>query len=102
MINIAEVSSYITRTTPRGHKYAISIATDSSPLDIRTPSYGGNHTSVFGKLAARRDDRLCPVRSVDRLADDHHGSFANGSKIYEGPQTPDIQLSGREMNIDVP
>src|SRR5690606_30279976 len=51
MLNVSEVSSYITRTNPRGHKYAISITTDSVPLDSRTPSYAGDHTSNFGKLS---------------------------------------------------
>src|SRR3982751_4355908 len=39
MINLSEISSYINRTNPRGHKYAISITTDAEPLEIRTPSY---------------------------------------------------------------
>ncbi|MBL0238958.1 MAG: hypothetical protein IPQ00_00030 [Chloracidobacterium sp.] len=30
MVNVAEVSSYITRTNVRGHKYAISILTHSA------------------------------------------------------------------------
>ena len=88
MVNMAEISSYITRTTPRGHKYAISITTDSVPLDIRTPSYGGNHTAVFGKLLQRCDDRLCSVRSVDRSADDHHRPFANRREFMKGRKRP--------------
>lgn len=61
MVNIAETASYITRNTPRGHKYAISISTDLAPLDIRTPTYGAAHTSMFGKLARTSTTAYVPA-----------------------------------------
>ncbi|MBK7804452.1 MAG: deoxyhypusine synthase family protein [Chloracidobacterium sp.] len=87
MVNVAEVSSYITRTNIRGHKYAISITTDSAPLDIRTPSFAGSHTSTFGKLLRGATTAYVRVTLRLRSADDHHGTFANSREIYEGQKT---------------
>ena len=102
MINIAEIASYITRTTPRGHKYAISIATDSAPLDIRTPSYGGNHTSVFGKLLRGAITAYVPCDPSIALPMIITALSQTAAKFMKGRKRPSFSFSGRDMNIDVP
>jgi len=102
IVNIAELSSYITRTTPRGHKYAISIATDSAPLDIRTPSYGGNHTSVFGKLLRGATTAYVPCDPSIALPMIITALSQTAAKFMKGRKRPTFSFSGREMNIDVP
>ncbi|HQZ97644.1 MAG TPA: deoxyhypusine synthase family protein [Pyrinomonadaceae bacterium] len=102
IVNIAEMSSYITRTTPRGHKYAISITTDSAPLDIRTPSYGGNHTSVFGKLIRGATTAYVPCDPSIALPMIITALSQTAAKFMKGRKRPTFSFSGREMNIDVP
>lgn len=102
IVNIAEMSSYITRTTPRGHKYAISITTDSCPLEIRTPSYGGNHTSVFGKLIRGATTAYVPCDPSIALPMIITALSQTAAKFMKGRKRPTFSFSGREMNIDVP
>lgn len=102
IVNIAEMSSYITRTTPRGHKYAISITTDSAPLDIRTPSYGGNHTSIFGKLIRGATTAYVPCDPSIALPMIITALSQTAAKFMKGRKRPTFSFSGREMNIDVP
>jgi deoxyhypusine synthase len=102
LLNVTEVSSYITRTTPRGHKYAISIATDTAPLDIRTPSYGGNHTSLFGKLAKGATTAYVPCDPSIALPMIITALSQTAAKFMKGRKRPTFSFSGRDMNIDVP
>ena len=102
LLNRTEISSYITRNTARGHKYAISIATDSAPLDIRTPSYGGTHTSMFGKLAKGATTAYVPCDPSIALPMIITALSQTAAKFMKGRKRPTFSFSGREMNIDVP
>jgi deoxyhypusine synthase len=102
LLNLTEMSSYITRNTPRGHKYAISIAVDSAPLDIRTPSYGGNHTSTFGKLIKGATTAYVPCDPSIALPMIITALSQTAAKFMKGRKRPTFSFSGREMNIDVP
>jgi deoxyhypusine synthase len=102
MINMAEVASYITRTNPRGHKYAISIATDSVPLDTRTPSFGGSHTSSFGKLARGATTAYVPADPSIALPMIITALSQTAAKFMKGRKRPTFSFSGRDMTIDVP
>lgn len=100
--NLAEMSSYITRTTPRGHKYSIAIATDSAPLEARAPSYNGSHTSVFGKLAKGATTAYVPCDPSIALPMIITALSQTAAKFMKGRKRPTFSFSGREMNIDVP
>lgn len=102
LVNMTELSSYITRTTPRGHKYAISIATDTAPLDCRTPSFGGGHTSVFGKLVRNATTAYVPADPSIALPMLITALSQTAAKFMKGRKRPTFSFSGREMNIDVP
>jgi deoxyhypusine synthase len=101
-VNLVELSSYITRTNMRGHKYAISIATDTAPLDIRTPSYGGHHTSVFGKLGRGATTAYVPCDPSIALPMIITALSQTAAKFMKGRKRPTFSFSGREMHIDVP
>ena len=101
-VNMTEMSSYITRTTSRGHKYAISIAVDSSPLDIRTPSYGAHHTSTFGKLGRGATTAYVPCDPSIALPMIITALSQTAAKFMKGRKRPNFSFSGREMHIDVP
>ncbi len=102
MVNVAEISSYITRTNVRGHKYAISISTDTAPLDIRTPSYGGNHTSQFGKLLRGATTAYVPCDPSIALPMIITALSQTAAKFMKGRKRPSFSFAGRELVIDVP
>ena len=102
MVNLAEVSSYINRTNTRGHKYAISITTDSQPLEIRTPSYAGGHTQPFGKLSKGSTTAFVPCDPSIALPLIITALSQTAAKFMKGRKRPNFSFTGREMAIDVP
>ena len=102
MVNMAEISSYITRTTPRGHKYAVSITTDSVPLDIRTPSFGGNHTQTFGKLLKNAVTAYVPADPSIALPLLVTALSQTAAKYMKGRKRPTFSFSGKDLNVDIP
>lgn len=102
MVNIAEISSYITRTNTRGHKYAVSITTDSVPLDIRTPSFGGTHTSVFGKLLKGATTAYVPSDPSISLPMLITALSQTAAKFMKGRKRPSFSFAGKELGVDVP
>lgn len=102
MVNLMEAAAYITRTNTRGHKYAISIATDHQPLDTRTPSYSGNHTSIFGKLLKGATTAYVPCDPSIALPMIITALSQTAAKFMKGRKRPNFSFSGRDMNVDVP
>ncbi len=102
MVNMAEVSSYITRTTPRGHKYAVSVTTDSAPLDIRTPSFSGTHTSVFGKLLKNAITAYVPCDPSIALPLLVTALSQTAAKYMKGRKRPTFSFSGKDLGVDIP
>ncbi len=102
MLNVAEVSSYLTKTTSRGHKYAISIATDTVPLETRTPSFGGAHTEVFGKLHRGATTAFVPSDPSIALPMIITALSQTAAKFMKGRKRPNFSFSGKDMTIDVP
>ena len=102
MVNMAEISSYITRSTPRGHKYAVSITTDSVPLDIRTPSIGGNHTQLFGKLLKNATTAYVPSDPSIALPMIVTALSQTAAKFMKGRKRPTFTFSGKDLGVDVP
>lgn len=102
MVNMAEIATYITRTSARGHKYAISVTTDTVPLDIRTPSYGGNHTAVFGKLNRGATTAYVPSDPSIALPMIITALSQTAAKFMKGRKRPNFSFAGRDMTIEVP
>ena len=102
MINMSEISSYITRTNPRGHKYAVSVTTDSVPLDIRTPSFGGNHRQIFGKLLKNATTAYVPCDPSIALPILITALSQTAAKFMKGRKRPSFSFAGKELGIDVP
>ena len=102
MLNVAEISSYITRTNPRGHKYAISIVTDSATLDARMPSFSGSHTSAFGKLFRGANTESVPCDPSIALPMIITALSQTAAKFMKGRKRPTFSFSGKDMHIDVP
>ncbi|HSK72293.1 MAG TPA: deoxyhypusine synthase family protein [Pyrinomonadaceae bacterium] len=102
MVNMAEISSYITRSTPRGHKYAISVTTDSVPLDIRTPSYAGTHTQVFGKILRGATTAYVPSDPSIALPMLITALSQTAAKYMKGRKRPTFSFASKELGVEVP
>lgn len=102
MVNLTELSSYISRGNVRGHKYAISMSTDSVPLDQRTPSYGSNHTCTFGKLHKGATTAYVPCDPSIALPMIITALSQTAAKFMKGRKRPNFAFSGQTMTIDVP
>lgn len=102
MLNLTELSSYITRTTARGHKYAISIAGDSSPCDLRTPAFAASHTGIFGKLHKGATTAFVPTDPSIALPMIITALSQTAAKFMKGRKRPSFSFAGKEMTIDVP
>lgn len=101
-LNLNEMTSYITRTNTRGHKYAVAITTDSAPLETRTPSYGASHTSVFGKLLKGATTAYVPCDPSIAVPMIVTALSQTAAKFMKGRKRPTFSFSGRDMTIDVP
>lgn len=102
MVNVAEITAYLTRTNVRGHKYTISIATDTVPGDIRTPAYGNTHTSMFGKLQRGATTAYVPCDPSIALPMIITALSQTAAKFMKGRKRPTFSFSGRDLTIDVP
>jgi len=102
MLNLGELSSYITRTTFRGHKYAISIAGDSTHCDLRTPAFAASHTGVFGKLHKGATTAFVPTDPSIALPMIITALSQTAAKFMKGRKRPSFSFAGKEMTIDVP
>jgi deoxyhypusine synthase len=102
MVNISEMSGYITRTNPRGHKYAVSITTDATPLEIRTPSIGGNHTTVFGKLLRGATSAYVQCDPSIALPMIVTALSQTAAKYMKGRKRPNFAFQGKELGVDIP
>jgi deoxyhypusine synthase len=102
MVNMAEITSYITRSNSRGHKYAVSITTDSVPLDIRTPSFGGSHTQTFGKLLKGAITAYVPSDPSIGLPLLVTALSQTAAKYMKGRKRPNFSFSNKELGIEVP
>ncbi len=102
MLNLAEITSYITRTTPRGHKYAINISTEPTPLGVRTPGYSANHTSSFGKLHKGATTAFVDCDPSIALPMIITALSQTAAKFMKGRKRPNFSFSGKDMSIDVP
>lgn len=102
MINTSEIASYITGTAFRGHKYAISVHTDSLPLDTRTPSIAGNHTQVFGSLLKNAITSFVPSDPSIVLPMLVTALSQTAAKFIKARKHPQFTLIGPDLGIEIP
>ncbi len=102
MVNTSEVSSYITRTSARGHKYAVSINSGAVPLDVRTPSIAGNHHQIFGKLLKSALTAYVPSDPSIALPMLVTALSQTAAKFIKSRKTPQFTLAGKDLGVEVP
>lgn len=102
MLNATDMSAYITQSSPRGHKYAISVNTDAVPLDVRTPSIGATHTEVFGRLMKNAVTAFVPSDPSIVLPMLVTALSQTAAKFIKSRKHPQFTLIGKELGIDIP
>lgn len=102
MVNTLEISSYITHTNLRGHKYAISINNTTMSLDTRTPSIGGSHTRIFGRLLKNALTSSVPCDPSIALPMLVTALSQTAAKFIKARKSPQFTLAGRDLGIEVP
>ena len=102
MINTSEIASYITKTKPRGHKYAVSISMDGEPLSIRTPSISGSHTNMFGKLLKNAVTSYVPSDPSIALPMLVTALSQTAAKFIKQRKHPQFTLANQDLGVEVP
>ncbi len=102
MINASEIASYITRSKTRGHKYAVSISTDAVPLSIRTPSIGGTHTAVFGKLLKNAITSFVPSDPSIAVPVLVTALSQTAAKFIKQRKHPQFSLANKDLGVEIP
>lgn len=102
MVNVAEVTAYINRSNPRGHKYAISMNTDAIPLDVRTPSITGSHRQLFGKLLKNAVTAYVPTDPSIGLPMLVTALSQTAAKFIKSRKHPQFTLTNKELGIEIP
>lgn len=102
MVNLGENLSYITKTTSRGHKYAISITTDALPIGIRTPSHEAGHTELFGKLQKGATTAYVQCDPSIALPMVITALSQTAAKFMKGRKRPSFSFSAKDLGVDVP
>ena len=102
MVNASEMSSYIMRSNARGHKYAVAINSSTAPFDIRTPSIGGGHTQLFGKLLKNALTSYVPCDPSIALPMLVTALSQTAAKFIKSRKTPQFTLAGKDLGVEVP
>ena len=102
MVNISEISAYLTRTSVRGHKYAVSISNGGLPLSVRTPSIAGNHQDIFGKLLKNALTAYVPSDPSIALPMLVTALSQTAAKFIKSRKSPQFTLAGKDLGIEVP
>ncbi|MEZ5307546.1 MAG: deoxyhypusine synthase family protein [Pyrinomonadaceae bacterium] len=102
MLNTAEIASYITRSKPRGHKYAVSVSTEAMPLGVRTPSINGNHVDIFGKLMKNAVTAYVPCDPSIALPMLVTALSQTAAKFIKSRKHPQFTLANKDLGVDIP
>jgi deoxyhypusine synthase len=101
-LDLSELSLYIVRTNPRGHKYAISIANDTPPQGARTPSIQNTYTSNFGKLVRGATTAYVDCDSSIAIPMLVTALSQTAAKYMKGRKRPSFIFQGKELQVDIP
>ncbi len=102
MVNVAEVTSYITRSSARGHKYAISMNNDAAPMGVRTPTITGTHKQIFGRLLKNALTAYVPTDPSIGLPMLVTALSQTAAKYIKARKHPQFTLANKELGVEIP
>src|SRR3954468_7260123 len=103
-IQQTEISTNIVKVPARGHKYAITVATDAPHPGGRTNSIGGmaDESLIFGKLSRGAHAAYVNCDSTIALPILVTALSQTAAKYMKGRKRPNFTFAGKDLTIEVP
>ena len=101
-IQLMEVSTDIVKTQGRGHKYAITVATDAPHPGGRSGATFTDDSLVFGKLARGAHAAYVNCDATIALPILVTALSQTAAKYMKGRKRPNFTFAGRDLTIEVP
>lgn len=97
-----EVATNIVKTPTRGHKYAITVATDAPHPGGRSNATASDDSLIYGKLARGAHAAYVNCDATIALPILVTALSQTGAKYMKGRKRPNFVFAGRELTIEVP
>jgi deoxyhypusine synthase len=97
-----EVATNIVKTPARGHKYAITIATDAPHPGGRSNATANDDSLIYGKLARGAHTAYVNCDVTIALPILVTALSQTAAKYMKGRKRPNFTFAGRELMIEVP
>ncbi len=97
-----EVSTNIVKTPTRGHKYAITVATDAPHPGGRSNATASDESLIYGKLARGAHTAYVNCDATIALPILVTSLSQTAAKYMKGRKRPNFTFTGRDMTIEVP
>jgi deoxyhypusine synthase len=97
-----EVATNIVKTPARGHKYAITVATDAPHPGGRSNATASDDSLIYGKLARGAHAAYVNCDATIALPILVTALSQTGAKYMKGRKRPNFIFAGRELSIEVP
>jgi deoxyhypusine synthase len=97
-----EVATNIVKTPARGHKYAITVATDTPHPGGRSNATASDDSLIYGKLARGAHAAYVNCDATIALPILVTALSQTGAKYMKGRKRPNFIFAGRDLTIEVP
>lgn len=97
-----EIATNIVKTTTRGHKYAITVATDTPHPGGRSNATASDDSLIYGKLARGAHAAYVNCDATIALPILVTALSQTGAKYMKGRKRPNFVFAGRDLSIEVP
>jgi deoxyhypusine synthase len=101
-IQQTETATNIVKTSPRGHKYAITVATDAPHPGGRSNATGSDDSLVFGKLARGASTAYVNCDATIALPILVTALSQTAAKYMKGRKRPNFIFNARDLMIEAP
>ncbi|MBC7795406.1 MAG: deoxyhypusine synthase family protein [Pyrinomonadaceae bacterium] len=101
-IRLTDVALNIIKATPRGHKYAVTIAPETLCASGRTNGALTETTQLFGRLAKNAATAFVRCDATIALPLIVTALSQTAAKYQKGRKRPNFAFTGREMAIEIP
>jgi deoxyhypusine synthase len=100
-IRQTEVSSYILKAVPRGHKYAVTFAPGQTPNGPSSPTSPEDNL-IHGKIARGASTALVNCDATIALPIIVTALSQTAAKYMKGRKRPNFIFTGKDMTVEVP
>jgi deoxyhypusine synthase len=97
-----EIATNIVKTPARGHKYAITVATDAPHPGGRSSATANDESLIYGKLARGAHTAYVNCDATIALPILVTALSQTAAKYMKGRKRPNFTFTGRDLTIEVP